>query len=118
MALCMSGFGHYSIEMAAQHFHDALPLFDLAQGSSAPVTLAGKPVLLCNDGGRIFAIENRCSHADEPLTCGRMRHAMIACPAHGARFDLETGEVLGPPATSPIKTYPVEICDGLIRVAV
>jgi 3-phenylpropionate/trans-cinnamate dioxygenase ferredoxin component len=97
-------------------FYLALPLSDLPEGENRAIELAGLSILLCNDAGQIYAIENRCSHLDEPLTCGRVRRGWIACPAHGARFDLETGEALGPPATSPIRTYPVEVQDGMIHV--
>lgn len=89
----------------------------LPAGSTLAVTMGALQILLCHDGGAIHAIENRCSHMAEPLTCGVMRRGWIACPAHGARFDLATGEVLGPPATAPIRTFPVRVVDGTIEVA-
>jgi len=67
---------------------------------------------------RIHALDNMCSHAQEPLACGRMRLGWIACPAHGARFDLETGEALTGPASDPIATYAVRVVDGMIEVAI
>jgi len=33
----------------------------------------------------------------------------IECWLHGAEFDLRTGEALTPPATSPLKTFNVEV---------
>jgi nitrite reductase/ring-hydroxylating ferredoxin subunit len=47
-----------------------------------------------------------------------MRLGWIACPAHGARFDLATGEALGPPANAPIRTFAVRVSDGMIEVEV
>lgn len=97
----------------------ALPaLVDLPDNSTHAVTIAGQQILLCRSNGEVFAIENRCSHADEPLACGRIRLGWIACPAHGARFDLETGEALGPPASAPIRTFPTRVINGQIEVAV
>lgn len=75
-------------------------------------------ILLCNSEDRIFAVINRCSHAEEPLACGRVRYGWIACPMHGARFDLETGEAMNPPAKDPIQTFPVRVVEGVIEIAV
>jgi 3-phenylpropionate/trans-cinnamate dioxygenase ferredoxin component len=47
-----------------------------------------------------------------------MRGGWLSCPVHGARFDLETGEPLNPPATQPIQTFKVRIVDDTIEVAV
>ena len=79
--------------------------------------LGGLSVLLCNHENRIYALENRCSHAEQPLECGRVKWGWIACPFHGTRFDLETGEPLNPPATEPVRTFAVRIENGMIEVA-
>jgi 3-phenylpropionate/trans-cinnamate dioxygenase ferredoxin component len=99
-------------------FTAALPLAALEDGATQLVDVAGATVLLCHDEGEVFAIENRCSHLEEPLACGKVKWGWIACPAHGARFDLATGAPMNPPATLPIQTYPVRIADGMIEVAV
>jgi 3-phenylpropionate/trans-cinnamate dioxygenase ferredoxin subunit len=80
---------------------------DLADNSGLAIEVDGTSILVCRSGGEWFAVENRCSHADQPLDCGRIRNGMIVCPAHGARFDLETGEVLGGPAPGPLRTFAV-----------
>lgn len=90
---------------------------EIAPGSVKAVEIEGCSILLCHSEGRIFAIENQCSHAQEPLECGRMKAGRIACPAHGARFDLETGEALSYPATEPIRVFPVRIEGDSILVA-
>ena len=90
---------------------------ELPPGAKKLVVVNGMEVLLCNSLDRIFAIENRCSHAEEKLDCGRVRAGWIACPTHGARFDLGSGEAIGPPATQPIQTYAVRVTDGRIEVA-
>ena len=82
------------------------------------VQVGGLSILLCNSEDRFFAVINRCSHAEEPLACGRVRYGWIACPAHGAKFDLETGEAMNPPAKDPIRTFPVRVVGGMIEIAV
>jgi nitrite reductase/ring-hydroxylating ferredoxin subunit len=91
------------------------PAADIADNKSLAVTHNGQNLLICHSGGIYYTVANRCSHAAEPLECGRIRHGWIACPVHGARFDLETGEALNPPAKDPIPTYPTQITDGWVE---
>lgn len=91
---------------------------EIAPGGVKLVEAGGRAILLVQHEDRIFAVENLCSHAQEPLACGRVKYGWIACPAHGARFDLETGEALGPPATDPIATFAVRISGDVVEIAV
>jgi 3-phenylpropionate/trans-cinnamate dioxygenase ferredoxin subunit len=105
--------------MTEKAFVAVAKLEDVPPGGKKCVEVAGEAVLLCHSKNRIFAVENRCSHALETIDGGRMRSGWIACPVHGARFDLETGAPLNPPAMLPIKTYEVRVDDnGVIEVAV
>ena len=47
-----------------------------------------------------------------------MSKTWIACPIHGARFELATGRVMNPPAIKPIATYEIRVVDDWIEVAV
>lgn len=91
---------------------------ELANGESLAICVRRQPILICNSDGKIYAVANECSHAFQALEGGRVRAGWIACPAHGTRFDLATGEPLNPPATDNIATFPVEIDDGRIFVDV
>ena len=104
-------------EQSGKQFAAAATLDEVPSGAVKPVELNGRSILLCNSNGRIFAIINRCSHADEKLECGAMRAGWIACPAHGARFDLATGKAKNPPATQKIETFAVRVVGGVIEVA-
>ena len=64
--------------------------------------------------GDYFVIEDVCSHDGQPLTDGPLTDGSIACPRHGARFDLKSGDALCMPATKGIRTFQVEIRDGEI----
>lgn len=104
--------------MTTPEFQPCLPLAELGEAATLGVAVGGHAIVLCQSDGELFAIEDKCSHADEPLACGRIRNGWIACPAHGGRFDLATGEAIGPPATEPIRTFPVRLVGGMIEVAV
>ncbi|MFO7299753.1 MAG: bifunctional 3-phenylpropionate/cinnamic acid dioxygenase ferredoxin subunit [Actinomycetes bacterium] len=67
-------------------------------------------------GEEVFAIGDRCSHAEASLSEGEVwvSDCTVECPRHGAEFDLRTGEALSLPATRPVPTYPVTIEDGSV----
>jgi 3-phenylpropionate/trans-cinnamate dioxygenase ferredoxin subunit len=104
--------------MTSKTFARALKESDLPAGGRQVVEIAGKAVLLLNTGGKIHAVSNICSHANEKLECGRASASWIACPVHGARFDLATGAAKNPPATRPIAVYAVRVVDEWIEVRV
>ncbi len=104
--------------MSEKNFVAVADLDELPAGTKKLVEVEGNQLLLCHTKDRIFAVRNRCSHAEEPLDCGRMKAGWIACPVHGARFDLESGAAMNPPATLPIDTFEVRISGDTIEVAV
>ena len=104
--------------MVEPEFQQVATVADVPLDSVKAVTLDGLPLLIVHTEDGIYALENRCSHAEEPLECGRVKYGWIACPAHGARFDLETGEALTPPATTSIRTYRTRLDGDAISVAV
>lgn len=74
-------------------------------------------IVIVKTGGKLFALQESCSHADFSLEEGDLLDGgAIECPAHGAQFRLESGEVLKAPATSPLETYPVTVEDGDIYI--
>lgn len=67
-------------------------------------------------GDEVFAVGDRCSHAEASLAEGILFGAEVECPRHGASFDLATGKALTLPASLPVPTYPVRIDDGTVFV--
>ncbi|MES2490671.1 MAG: non-heme iron oxygenase ferredoxin subunit [Pseudomonadota bacterium] len=99
-------------------FERVLKLADLPAGSKKVVDINGKCVLVCNVNSKLFAISNICSHNEKPLERGRLGNGWIACPTHGARFDLATGAALNLPAKLPVATFEVRTTDEWIEVLV
>jgi len=75
-------------------------------------------VVVAKIGPNYFAIEDRCSHDDNPLDEGDVEDGQIICPRHGARFDLATGEARRMPAVAPVRTFPVKVEGGAVFVEV
>ncbi len=97
---------------------EAIDVEELDDGECVGVELLGNEVALIRTGGRFYAIEDRCTHRDAPLSSGMVEGCTIICPLHGAEFDLESGEPLSGPATKGVKTYPVKIEGGKVYVEV
>ena len=104
--------------MSEKTFIAAAKLDEVPAGTKKLVELNGAEVILCNTKDKIFAVRNLCSHAYEKLDCGRMKNGWISCPVHGARFDLETGAAMNPPAVMPVDVFEVRIEGDTIEVAV
>ena len=85
---------------------------DVAPDELTPVSTDRGPVVLANVEGRIYALEDRCSHQDYPLSAGELEDGELECIFHGARFDLCTGRATRLPAVAPVRTFEVEVRDG------
>jgi 3-phenylpropionate/trans-cinnamate dioxygenase ferredoxin subunit len=95
--------------------HQAFPAAELAEGKSRAVEIEGQSILVCRSGSEVFAVQNRCTHAQSELEGGRIRQGRISCPLHGALFELRTGRSLNPAlGYAPLKTYAVREAEGMI----
>jgi metal-sulfur cluster biosynthetic enzyme/nitrite reductase/ring-hydroxylating ferredoxin subunit len=84
-------------------------LDELPDGGRKSIFIDDVPALLLRIGDQYFAVEDVCSHDGQPLTDGPVTGFEIACPRHGARFDLRSGKPTRMPATEPISVYAVEV---------
>ncbi|AYF86510.1 Rieske 2Fe-2S domain-containing protein [Pseudomonas sp. JS3066] len=71
----------------------------------------GKSLVLFNQNGEIYAIDEGCPHNGASLFSGRLEGRLLRCPAHGLRFDLATGCVPGVSGFG-VATYAVELQQG------
>lgn len=95
-----------------------MPIAALAEGEMTLCRVDGVEVLICHVEGQFYAVASRCSHAGQPLISGRLDGYQLRCPLHRASFDVRTGQPLGPPASTPIETFPVKLGGGKVNVSV
>jgi 3-phenylpropionate/trans-cinnamate dioxygenase ferredoxin subunit len=89
-------------------------LSDLADGELRCFEHVGPDgIVVCRAGGRLYALADRCSHADTPLSDGRLRGYGLICPLHGASFDVRDGSHSGPPAWEGVACHQVREVDGI-----
>jgi nitrite reductase/ring-hydroxylating ferredoxin subunit len=99
------------------NFQRAVRAADVPEGKMLDIELAGKSLVICHSRDGWHALDNVCTHAFAKMHEGRLRGHRLICPLHGASFDCRTGAVLGPPAVSPLKTYPIRQNGDDIEVA-
>lgn len=87
------------------------PLAALAPNTCRRVEHESLDILVARVGDDVYAIEDRCSHGEVPLSEGELDGCLIECWLHGSTFDLRTGEPTCPPAATPVRTFPVSIND-------
>jgi chlorite dismutase len=92
-------------------------LGDIPEGSSMVVYFEGEQVALFNSAGTLYALANRCSHANGPLADGELTGTTVTCPYHSSQFDLKTGKPLCGPAARPVAQFDVRIEDGNVYLA-
>jgi nitrite reductase/ring-hydroxylating ferredoxin subunit len=90
---------------------------DVPPGKMLTVQLNGRPVVLANVDGTMYAFGGMCSHADGPLGKGKLLGDMVECPFHGGQFEVRTGKAVMLPATDDIPTLEVQIEGDDIKVA-
>lgn len=74
------------------------------------VEVEDRLVMLARIGGEYFALDDICTHDGGPLSEGELgEDRSIACPRHGARFDLKTGAALTMPATQATVAHEVKV---------
>lgn len=75
------------------------------------VEVGERLVVLMRAAGHFYALDDICTHDGGPLSDGPLdaEACTIACPRHGAKFDIRTGAALTMPATKPTAAHEVKV---------
>ena len=99
-------------------FVKAATTTEIEPGQARLVEVNGKQIALFNVVGQFFALDNTCTHRSGPLAEGEVSGNEVTCPWHGAKFDVRTGEVMGPPAQRAVARYGVRVTGTDIEIEV
>jgi nitrite reductase/ring-hydroxylating ferredoxin subunit len=91
---------------------------ELADEQAKVVELEGQKIALFRVDGAFYAVSDTCTHRGGPLSEGTVEGTEVTCPWHGAKFDLRTGAVLGPPARQGVRGYPVRVTGTDVEIEV
>lgn len=91
---------------------------EIDPGQARLVDVKGKKIALFNVEGQFFAIDNTCTHRGGPLAEGEVSGHEVTCPWHHGRFDVRTGEVVGPPPQRAVTRYGVRVTGTDVEIEV
>jgi len=89
---------------------------DIPSREGRAVTVGDVEIAIFHVENRYLTIENKCPHKGGPLCDGIVSGAIVVCPLHGRRFDLETGMPVRASEPSSVVTFPTRVEDGVIFV--
>jgi nitrite reductase/ring-hydroxylating ferredoxin subunit len=89
---------------------------ELREGAGITVFAGNRNLALFMIGGEIFALDGVCPHKGAPLGNGWCEDGVVACPMHGWRFAIRSGDCLDFPDRAAA-TLPVRINGDKIEVA-
>lgn len=78
--------------------------------------IADRLVVLFRVEGQFFCLDDVCTHDGGPLGEGRLEGHLIACPRHGAKFDVRNGQACTMPATEATISHDVKVDGAFVWV--
>lgn len=96
-------------------FVEVIKAVEIAPGGMKAVEIEGHEIVVCNAGGKFYAIQGRCGHMNAPLDKGTLDGMILTCAMHCAQFDLTTGEALSGPVSHDLggETLPPRVGKSL-----
>jgi 3-phenylpropionate/trans-cinnamate dioxygenase ferredoxin component len=104
--------------MIDQEFVAVCPLSDLKPSEPRTIEIADRFVVVVLLDDEVYCIDDVCTHDGGTLGDGAMVDHCLACPRHGAKFDVRTGDAVTMPATEATRSYEVKVVDSTVYVKV
>jgi nitrite reductase/ring-hydroxylating ferredoxin subunit len=99
-----------------RQFVDASDVRDVPAGKMKHVEIGEKEIMLANSDGKVYALCDRCSHMNAPLSMGTLSGKVVTCAMHGARFDVTSGKKVGEPMAVDPSKFPEPIPQSLQKL--
>jgi nitrite reductase/ring-hydroxylating ferredoxin subunit len=103
-------------EEEQKQFVDIADINEVLGGKMKYVQVGEKEILLANSEDKVYALCDRCSHMNAPLSMGAMNGKVVTCPMHGARFDVTTGKKVGEPMALDPSKLPEPLPESLQKM--
>ena len=79
--------------MSGEQFQSVANKDDLKEGDMHKVEVNGKQIVLSMVEGKVYAVDEICTHQGGPLDEGELNGYDLKCPWHYAVFDIRSGKV-------------------------
>jgi nitrite reductase/ring-hydroxylating ferredoxin subunit/Fe-S cluster biogenesis protein NfuA len=96
-------------------WHYATMVSEIPDGGVRGLEIAGAAVLMSRRGDGVTCFENACAHLGLPIDDGEIHDGIIACPHHGFRYDLRSGECVSAPSVQ-LAPLPCRVLAGRVEV--
>ncbi len=90
---------------------------EIEDNSLCRFVVEGKDILLAKYEGKVYALDEKCTHREGPLSEGTLEDGVIVCPWHFGQFDLVTEKVRGPPPAEPSRSYQIQLEGAVIFIS-
>ena len=92
-------------------FVEVANVSEVADPGSMLVEVEDRLVVLIHAAGHFYALDDVCTHDGGPLSDGPVdaEGGTIACPRHGAKFELKSGAAVTMPATKATVAHEVKV---------
>lgn len=84
--------------------------------NSISVDVKGQKVAVFKINEQYYGMSETCPHRGGPLSEGKLNGTIVTCPWHGAKFDVTTGKVMGPPAKSDVSCFKIFVDGDDIKI--
>jgi 3-phenylpropionate/trans-cinnamate dioxygenase ferredoxin subunit len=82
---------------------------EISDPGKLTVEVEDRLVVVFHMGGQFYCLDDVCTHDGGPLGEGALCDHAIACPRHGAQFDIRSGRALTMPATVDTAAHEIKI---------
>lgn len=106
------------LETNKGHFVEVALEAELPVNERLFIDIDGKPVVIINLAGKLFAVGDVCTHDNGPVGDGELDGYELICPRHGARFDIRSGKATKAPAFTDIPSFPVKVESGKVYIEI
>ena len=66
---------------------------DIPPGEMKKISADGKEILVVNNNGDFYAMDDTCTHSGASLSEGQLQDSIVTCGWHGAQFDCQSGKL-------------------------
>ena len=83
---------------------------EIPSGHTYKTKIDGKEILIINECGNFYAIDDTCTHAGASLAEGKLEGDSIICDWHGAKFNYKNGKLNWfPSKIDNIRSYKISL---------
>ncbi|MBN2105164.1 FAD-dependent oxidoreductase [bacterium] len=91
-------------------------LADLQNNQPVVIKVDDHEIFLLRQDNDVVAVGNECPHHGAPLNEGFITDHELVCPWHNARFDLQHGQPISPPALDGLPVYETRVDKGAVFI--